>query len=300
MDFAVAEHHMSQRQALKTFSISSSVYHYVHIRKDDDAQVISMLMDLAAKRPTWGFWMMFHRLRNTGLKINHKRVYRLYKQAGLSRKRKSRKRLAKRVKAPLLQPLLPNLHWSMDFMRDSLLQNQPFRVFNVIDDFNREGLKISISKSITSQRVIMELEQLIQWRGKPERIRVDNGPEFIAQSLKDWCEDEERKIELIFIQPGKPSQNGYIERFNRTFREDVLDQWLFDELKVAQSYSNQWMWMYNNERPHSSLGNKSPREFLLKYGKLHISPADQQEFPTFQQDHNDDYELNSIFLNAAK
>lgn len=189
-----------------------------------------------------------------------------------------------------------------DFMRASLLQYQPFRAFNVIDDFNREALNITIAKSITSKRVILELEQLIQWRGKPKSIRVDNGPEFISQSLRDWCEDPKRQIELTFIQPGKPSQNGYIERFNRTYREDVLDRWLFEKLADAQAESNRWIWIYNNERPHSSLNNIPPREFLLKYGKLHL-PADQShEFATFQQDDDGDvqFEEKTIFLTVAK
>jgi putative transposase len=174
----------------------------------------------------------------------------------------------------------------MDFMRDSLFQGKPFRAFNVIDDFNRESLNITIAQSITSHRVILELTNLIAWRGKPLRIRVDNGPEFIADALRAWC--LEHGIELIFIQAGKPSQNGYIERFNKTFREDILDAHLFDTANLVQQYANQWIWMYNNERPHESLGNVPPTHFLLKYGKLHSHPHGQSEFPTFQQDYNDD------------
>ncbi len=111
----------------------------------------------------------------------------------------------------------------------------------MIDDFNREALNITVAKSITSERVISELNQLVQWRGLPSSIRVDNGPEFIAQVLKDWCEDPNRKIDLIFIQKGKPSQNGYIERLNKTFREDILDAYQFEHLQQAQSYANQWI-----------------------------------------------------------
>ena len=293
---------MSRRQALRTFRLSSSVYHYKAVKKEADDEIQQLLCGLSEKHPTWGFWMMYHRLRNTGRKENHKRIYRIYKASGLSKKRRSRKRSIKRIKQPLLQPLQPNLQWSMDFMRDSLLQYQPFRAFNVIDDFNREALNITIAKSITSKRVILELEQLIQWRGKPTSIRVDNGPEFISQALRDWCEDPKRQIELTFIQPGKPSQNGYIERFNRTYREDVLDRWLFPGLAEAQAESNKWIWMYNNIRPHGSLKNMPPREFLLKYGKLHL-PADQtHEFATFQQDDDGDvqFEEKTIFLTVAK
>lgn len=244
---------------------------------------------------------MHHYLRRKGLLCNHKRLYRLYKEANLHLRRRTRKRLAARIKQPLLQPLEPNLHWSMDFMRDSLFQGKPFRTFNVIDDFNREVLNITISKSITANRVIEELNQLISWRGRPEKIRVDNGPEFIAQAMSDWCNQFEPKIELVYIQKGKPSQNGYIERFNKTFREEILNYHLFEDVKQAQEYTNQWMWMYNNERPHKSLRYRTPVEFLLKYGKLH-QKDEKWEFPTFQQDitTNMNKQVKTLFLNVAK
>jgi putative transposase len=209
-------------------------------------------------------------------------------------RRKTRKRVAKRIKQPLLQPLQPNLSWSMDFMRDSLFMGRPFRAFNVIDDYNREALNITLAKSITSKKVIEELEKLIQWRGKPERIRVDNGPEFIADALREWCDNKNQNIELVFIQKGKPSQNGYIERFNKTYREDVLDSYLFEDIEFARELTNEWIWTYNNERPHESLNNLTPRLFLLKYGKLH-NPQIRDEFPTFQQDNIKKSKRNSIF-----
>lgn len=139
----------------------------------------------------------------------------------LNLRRKHKKRLPSRILNPLVQPLHPNLTWSMDFMHDGLFQGRSFRAFNVIDDFNREVLTIAIDTSLTSDRVKRELDKLIEWRGKPECLRVDNGPEFISQQLSDWA--EENKIRIVFIQKGKPHQNGYIERFNRTFREEVLD-----------------------------------------------------------------------------
>lgn len=128
------------------------------------------------------------------------------------------------------------------------------------------------------------MNKLTEWRGLPQSIRVDNGPEFIAQTLRDWCDHPDRKIDLVFIQKGKPNQNGYIERLNRTFREDILDSYLFDAVEQAQEFANQWIWMYNNERPHESIQNLPPRQFLLKYGKLHAHPRGYTEFPTFQQD----------------
>lgn len=283
VDFAVNEHNTSLRQACRIFGLSTSVYRYKPNKKEEDLRLHGILSELAEKRPTWGFWMMYHRIRLDGHRYNHKRVYRVYSEAKLNKRRRARKRLVSRTKQPLLQPLIPNLHWSMDFMRDSLFQGKPFRTFNVIDDFNREALNITIAKSITASRVIQELNNLIEWRGQPEKIRVDNGPEFIADELEQWCKSFSPAIELVFIQKGKPNQNGYIERFNKTFREDILDFLLFESIEQAQKYANEWQWMYNNERPHRSLDNLPPARFLLKYGKLHLHD-EEREFSTFQQE----------------
>ena len=213
----------------------------------------------------------------------------------LNLRRKHKKRLPSRILNPLVQPLHHNLTWSMDFMHDGLFQGKTFRAFNVIDDFNREVLTIAIDTSLTSERVIRELNKLVEWRGKPECLRVDNGPEFISQSLSDWA--EEHGIRIVFIQKGKPHQNGYIERFNRTFREEVLDAYAFDNLRQARVMSQAWMWVYNNERPHSSLGYQTPVQFLLKYGKLHHPQKANAEFTTFQQDSDCDWK--SIVLSAT-
>jgi putative transposase len=236
---------------------------------------------------------MYRRLRIDGHPINHKRLYRIYGLAKLTMGRKTRKRIPARIKQPLVQPLCPNLMWSMDFMRDSLFQGKPFRAFNVIDDFNREALNITIAKSITCERVIMELEQLISWCGRPQCLRVDNGPEFIAHALEEWCKEEQ--IELRHIQKGSPSQNAYVERFNRTFREDILDPNTFITAGQAQARANDWMWTYNNFRPHESLNNLPTTTFMLKYGKLHPHPLGQTEFPTFQHDNNKNLIENYTF-----
>ena len=214
----------------------------------------------------------------------------------LNLRRKHKKRLPARVKEPLLQPIYPNVSWSMDFMEDTLSNGNRFRVFNVIDDFNREALNITLGTSITSKRVIRELEKLIEWRGIPQRLRVDNGPEFIARALQQWCDDEKQKIDLKYIQKGKPSQNGYVERFNRTFREDVLDEYSFEFLADAQAFSSAWIWMYNNERPHKSLGYITPSAFLLKHGKR-IQHLNGDPFPTFQKDQHFDWK--NLVLNVS-
>lgn len=285
VDYALANYEkVSFRQACRTFNLSTSVYRRTRVKKVDDLFLHELIIKEAENHPTWGFWKIFHRVRMEGITVNHKRLYRLYREANLHLRRKTRKRVPLRIKQPLLQPLIPNINWSMDFMRDTLWAGKPFRTFNIIDDFNREVLNITVSKSITCKRVVDELNKLTEWRGLPQSIRVDNGPEFIAQTLRDWCDHPDRKIDLVFIQKGKPSQNGYIERFNRTFREDILDSYLFDAVEQAQEFANQWIWMYNNERPHESIQNLPPRQFLLKYGKLHAHPRGYTEFPTFQQD----------------
>ena len=145
-------------------------------------------------------------------------------------------------------------------MSDRLTDNRKFRTFNVIDDFNREGLSIEVDFSLPSPRVIRSLNQIIEWRGKPKVIRCDNGPEYISQQLKDWS--DEQGILLQFIQPGKPTQNAYVERFNRTVRHEWLDMHLFTSIKQAQYLATQWLWTYNNERPHTAIGGIPPRQLL--------------------------------------
>ena len=184
-------------------------------------------------------------------------------------------------------------------MEDRLENGRKLRTFNVIDDFNREALNITLDSSISSHRVIRELDKTIAWRGKPEQIRVDNGPEFIAQRLAKWC--DEHGIRLKFIQKGKPSQNGYVERFNRTYREEVLSNYCFKTMTQARLITQTWMWVYNNERPHKSLGYLTPVAFLLKYGYRHISPRKLNScggtIPTLQQDTNHNWK--SLILSVA-
>lgn len=287
-------HSTSVRKACKLIGTYPSVFGYKARRKEDDAPVEATLKMLAARNSSWGFWKMYHRLRNLGMLVNHKMVYRVYTEMKLNMRRKYKKRLPARVKQGLAQPLHHNYTWSMDFMHDGLENGKTFRSFNVIDDFNREVLNITLDTSLTCRRVIRELEQLVDWRGYPEILRVDNGPEFIAKALSDWCSD---KIKLQFIQKGKPQQNGYVERFNRTYRQDVLDRFIFSNLDEVRIYTQAWMWMYNNERPHDSLNNMTPTAFLLKYGKLHHPHKANAEFPTFQQG---DYDWNSLVLFDTK
>ena len=258
MDYSREAHGISLRQACILFSLHFSVYYYKP-KPNEDHLVRDALSSLAEQHTRWGFWMMHHRLRNLGHLWNHKRVYRIYTEMGLNLRRKTKKRLPARTLEPLLQPIYANETWSMDFMHDVLSNGVKFRSFNVIDDFNRECLNLTLDTSINSKRVIRELDKLIAWRGMPNRIRVDNGPEYISHAMGKWA--EVRGIELKFIQPGSPYQNGYVERFNKSYREEVLDAFSFTRIKEANALSQAWAWIYNNERPHKSLGYQPPITF---------------------------------------
>ena len=276
------EQRVSLRQACMLIKLSSSVYYYKHKIDPNDAPLQDELTRLAEENRRWGFWKMFHYLRGQAMPWNHKRVYRVYTQLNLNIRRKSKKRLPSRTKEPLYQPELPNRVWSMDFMFDRLTNGRSFRTLNILDDFNREVVNIVVDTSISSPRVARELGQMFEWRGKPATIRVDNGPEFLA--LKPWCESN--GIELKFIQPAKPNQNAYIERFNRTYRDEVLGAYLFDDLHQVRMETEKFIWKYNNIRPHDSLENVTPRAFLLKCGRLPAAQADT-EYPTFQRGAHD-------------
>ena len=212
--------------------------------------------------PHRAFDEYYLRIRNEGLKWNRKRVLRVYRMMNLTHRRKHKKRLPARVKQPLVQPIGINHTWSMDFMSDSLVYGRRFRVLNVIDDFNREALAIEPDYSMPGEKVVKILDEVIFWRGKPNEIRVDNGPEFISKALQGWA--DRNNIRLKHIQPGSPTQNAYVERFNRYFREDVLDAYLFNDVIEVKELANKWMIDYNEFHPHKSLGGISPIQYLKK------------------------------------
>lgn len=237
-------------------SLPRSQFYYSS--KRDDGNVIEALQELAFKHPSYGFRKLFAYLRRAGHIWNHKKVYRVYKLLKLNKKRRGKRRLPSRVKQPLVQQSSINQSWSMDFMSDSMVGNRKFRTFNVMDDYSREILAIEVDTSLSSKRIIRTLEQVIEHRGKPQSIRADNGPEFTSKDMELWC--CQKQIRLQFIQPGKPMQNGYIERFNRLYREAVLDAYLFFDLDEVKTLTQQWMEEYNYKRPHESLHNMTPVE----------------------------------------
>jgi len=230
------------------------------VPSETEKRLIAQMLELAEKPRCRGYRKLHAILVRNGWVVNHKRVYRLYRELKLSLKRKPRKRLPPRLRQPLVQPEYPNQTWSLDFMSDSLYSGRKFRTLNIIDDFNREALWIEIDTGLPAARVIKVLEQLKDWRGLPERIRLDNGPELISKELADWAETN--KVDLAFIEPGKPAQNAYIERFNRTYREECLSQYAFDSILEARTLTQEWLDEYNLDRPHQALNNLTPVEFL--------------------------------------
>jgi putative transposase len=228
----------------------------------DDREVREQLESLAASHPNRGFDCYYGRIRAKGLEWNRKRVLRVYRGMRLVMRRKHRRRLPERIREPLAQPKVVNFTWSMDFMHDVLGNGRKVRVFNVLDDHNREAIAVRAERSFPADRVVEVLEQLSRDRGLPKRIRVDNGPEFISQVFTQWC--AAKGVEVHHIQPGKPAQNAYIERFNRTFREDVLDAYIFDDLEQLQLMAEQWAYDYNHNHPHTALGGISP----IKYSPI--------------------------------
>lgn len=242
---------------------------YYYQSKRDDKEVIAALQELAEQHPSYGFRKLFAYIRRSGHSWNHKKVYRVYRLLKLNKKRKGKRRLPNRVKQPLQQQLGINQSWSMDFMSDSLVSGRKFRTLNVIDDCNREALAIEVDTSLSAKRVIRTLEQVIDWRGKPLYIRVDNGPEYTSKEFELWA--REQQITIQYIQPGKPMQNGFIERFNGSYRKEILDAYVFFELNEVRQLTENWIELYNNHRPHEALGNLTPVEWKTQLQTKELS-----------------------------
>ena len=255
----IKDHGVSHRQACKEVGISRSSNQYDQKQKDD-GQLIGELQLLVEKFPAIGFWQCYYRIRRMGYSWNHKRVYRVYTELKLNIRRRSRKRLPARIKQSLFHPQTINQVWSIDFMSDTLWDGRRFRLLNVVDDYNREVLHIEADTSLPTARLIRTLEYLKEFRGLPEMIRVDNGPEFISVKLDMWC--KEHKITLAFIQPGKPMQNAYVERCNGNIRRELLNAYVFNSLNDVRQKAEEWRIDYNSSRPHASLGYVPPAEYI--------------------------------------
>jgi putative transposase len=268
----VEEHHLSRVRACQAVGLPrSALYKPTLDRASRDAPVIDALNAVLEKRPRWGFWKCYERLRGDGQGWNHKRVYRVYCAMRLNLKRKTKRRVLTRERRPLLASNELNRVWALDFMRDTFYDGRPYRTLNVIDEGNREALRIECGTSIPSSRVVRVMNQLVEVYGKPEAIRLDNGPELTADAFVDWA--KEHHVKLLFIQPGKPNQNAFVERFNRSFREEVLNAWLFDAISDVQQAADDWLSDYNEYRPHESLGNVPPAVFRPRMFNKDVSTS---------------------------
>lgn len=252
---------MSIGAACRAFAVSESCYRYRAKCSQENEQIAQWLIRLTHNHRNWGFGLCFLYLRNVkGFTWNHKRVYRIYRTLELNLRIQPRKRLVRETPQPLAVPAAINEVWSMDFMHDQLADGRSLRLFNVIDDYNREGLGIEVGLSLPAARVIRALEQIIEWRGAPRAIRCDNGPEYISGALLAWA--RKRTIRIDYIQPGKPQQNAYIERYNRTVRYEWLAHYLFDTVHEVQAFATRWLWTYNHERPNMGIGGVTPMQKL--------------------------------------
>jgi putative transposase len=248
---------LSARRADRVLGLSRSARHYQPRVRDDGALIDAMQAHLK-DNPGYGFGLLFgEALKPRGW--GKTRSWRVYTALKLNLPRRGKKRLPDRIRDPLEIPAMANDTWSADFMADALWSGRRFRTFNVTDDYNRECLKIEIDTSLPSARVIRALDELVELRGAPRRLRLDNGPEFISASLRDWA--MQHGVVLVHIQPGKPTQNALIERFNRTFRTEVLDRYVFTSLPEVRRMTEDWRHRYNHQRPHRSLTGLSPVAF---------------------------------------
>lgn len=255
----VAEKRISQRKACRWVGLSRNATKEPAAVKEKDKVLQERIKQVAKRYKHWGLLKIHRKLRKQGETANHKRVRRLYRISGLDLPRKLKKRLPESIRQPLPKATACNHCWSLDFMSDSLVDGRKFRTLNVIDDYNREGLGVDVDYCLPAQRVTRLLDHLVERYGKPTRLRSDNGPEFISQTLQDWC--KENNVILHWIEPGKPTQNAYVERFNGTFRREVLNANTFSSLAQVRRTVDAWLVEYNTERPHQGLKFMTPVEY---------------------------------------
>lgn len=260
MDFLCIELQASIRRACRLVGISQSVYRY-QPDPERDVHVIAAIQKVVERYPAYGFGKVFKILRRWGYPWNHKRIHRLYCLLGLNKRRRGKKRIAGRTAVQLVVASTVNACWSIDFMSDSLFCGRRFRTFNVVDDYSREALAIEIDIGLPSERIIRVLERIVAWREYPAKLRMDNGPELVSANLAEWA--EEHQIELGFIQPGNPTQNSYVEQFNRTYRDEILNMYVLRTLSEVRELTENWITEYNEERPHDSLGDLKPYEYMV-------------------------------------
>lgn len=252
--------------------VSRTVFHYRPRQGELNKQIRLRLKELAAKHRKYGAWKFHKILRREGFLINHKRVERIYRQEGLSLRVRKRKKLKAVSRVPLPRPVRPNQQWAMDFIHDKLWEGRKFKSLSVVDTFTHECLGLEVDTSLGGERVKRVLERLVQERGLPEAITVDNGPEFISQVVDEWA--YRRGVKLDFIRPGKPTDNPFVESFHDKLRDECLDEHYFSTLFEARAIIEDWRIEFNTYRPHRSLQGLTPEEFLEQQDlELSLQPA---------------------------
>lgn len=254
---------LSAERACKLVGLQTSTYYYQSYSSRDDESLKLKLIELAQIRVRWGLPRLFILTRREGFMDNYKRVRRIYNEAGLQIQKRKKKKLRGHLKLVLPQPEKPNHIWSMDFVCESLADLRRFRCFNIVDDFTRESVVIEAERSLPSEKLVKILNKLKHTRGLPQMIVCDNGPELISQNLEIWA--YQNKVQLKFIEPGKPVQNAYIESFNGRFRDECLNQHWFLNLEDAKYEIELWRKDYNENRPHRSLDMKTPNQFAKEF-----------------------------------
>jgi putative transposase len=265
------EYAASERRVCGLLTMAVSSYRYQ--KQDRDEPLRMRLVELARARPRFGYRRLQVLLRREGEHVNHKRVHRVYREAGLMLRRKKRKHCVREGK-PLLERTAANQEWALDFVHDAVECGRAIRVLSVLDGYTRECLALEVDTSFASRRVTRVLDAIVAERGRPQAMRCDNGPEFSSRHFLAWA--VERQIELIHIQPGKPTQNARVESFHGRLREECLRLSWFQNLFDARRKIAAWRTEYNEERPHSSLGYKTPREFAQHTAGLYRAEAGQE------------------------
>lgn len=258
----IAHFGLSERRACGLTGMNRASFRYESAGADDDG-LRQRIKGLAERHPRYGYRMITLKLRQQAVVANHKRIERIYREEGLQlSRRKRRKKTGTVLRNEPAQATRVNEEWAMDFVSDTLKDGARFRIFNLIDTFDRNALAMVARTSISGIAVSRFLDEALIERGKPERIRCDNGPEFAGKALDQWC--FKNGISLSFIKPGKPTENGHIESFNGTFRDECLNTNWFWSVKEAQIVIEKWRKEYNDERPHGSLGGLTPSQFAKK------------------------------------
>ena len=258
MTWAIREKDYSQRRACGLVGLHPNTYRYASKRTGDE-ELRARLRDLASQRRRFGYRRLGLLLARQGIRLNHKKLYRLYKEERLSVRRRGGRKRALGTRAPMAIPQDRNLRWSLDFVMDTLVSGRRFRILTVVDDFTRECLGLVADTSLTGHRVVRELNRIIETRGSPGMIVSDNGTELTSNAILGW--QQEHGVEWHYIAPGKPMQNGFVESFNGRLRDECLNEHLFANLNEARQIIEAWRIDYNTNRPHTSLKGLTPTEF---------------------------------------